>query len=141
MKKLWTCSQCGRKFEKKNQVHSCTKFPLDKHFKGKEEIARLLYDELTARIRQEVGLFRVDSIPCCIHLVTNFTFAAVYALKDKIRIHLSLDYKLKNPRIDKWSQMSKNRYLYSLDIKDKKEIDRELMDWLKEAYHLRDRKN
>jgi hypothetical protein len=68
--------------------------------------------------------------------VGTYTFAAVYALKNKIRIHFTLDYKLENPRIDKSSQMSKKRYLYSIDIEKEDEINKELISWLKQAYDL-----
>ena len=53
MKELWTCPKCKRQFEKRNQVHSCNLYPLDKHFKGKEEIARPLYDKLREQIEKK----------------------------------------------------------------------------------------
>jgi len=112
---------------------------LNKHFKGKEEIARPLYNKLKAKIKEDIGPFKVESLPCCIHLVSTFTFAAVYALRKEIRIHFTLDHKLESSRIDKFTQMSANRFLYSIDIEDEKEIDEELMSWLKQAYNLRKR--
>ena len=137
MKELWICPKCKRKFEKRNQVHSCTVYPLDKHFEGKGEMARFLYNELEERIKKDVGPLNVESLPCCIHFVSTYTFAAVYALKNKIRIHFTLDYELRNPRINKYSQMSKNRYLYSIDIDKKEEIKKELVNWLQQAYNLK----
>ena len=35
------------------------------------------------------------------------------------------------------TQMSRNRYLYSVDITDKKEIDKELLNWLDMAHNLK----
>jgi len=137
IKKLWTCPKCKRKFEKKNQVHSCNVYPLDKHFKGKEEVARPLYNNLKTKIKKNIGSFKVESLPCCIHFVSTLTFAAVFALKDKIRIHFTLDYELESSRIDKFTQMSTNRYLYSIDIEKEDEIDKELISWLKQAYNLK----
>jgi hypothetical protein len=134
---MWTCPKCKRKFEKKGQSHSCTVYPIEKHFKGKEGVARPLYDELKAKIRKDIGAFREESLPCCIHFVSTFTFAGVYALRDKIRIHFGLDYELKDKRIDKYSRMSANRFFYSIDVKDKKEIDKELIGWLKQAYNIK----
>ncbi len=135
MKKLWKCPKCNREFEKKNQVHSCTVYPIEKHFKGKEEVARPLFEELKETINKNIGEFKIESLPCCIHFVSTYTFAAVYALRNKIRIHFTLNHKLESPRIDKFSQMSANRYLYSIDIEDKKGFDKELIKWLKEAYN------
>jgi len=109
---------------------------LDNHFKGKEDVARPLYNKLQEKIKK-IGPLTVESLPCCIHLVGTYTFAAVYALKDKIRIHFALDYGLESPRIDKSSQVAKNRYQYSIDVKKEGEIDAELISWLKHAYNLK----
>lgn len=127
MTKQWTCPKCGRIFEKKNQVHSCTVYPLKNHFKGKEKVVVPLFRKLKTRIKKEIGQIRIISLPCCIHLFGTYDFAAVYALKDKIRIHFALDYKLDSPRIDKSSKYSASRFMYSLDIESKDEIDKELI--------------
>jgi hypothetical protein len=34
------------------------------------------------------------------------------------------------------AKLSANRYLYYLEIKNKKEIDRELLSWIRKAYWL-----
>ncbi len=137
MKKLWTCPKCKRQFEKKGQTHSCTVYPLDKHFKGKEEVARPLFNKLKNKIEKNIGPLKIESLPCCIHFVSSYTFAAVYALRNKIRIHFTLDYKLDSPRIDKFNQMSAKRYLYSIDIEKEEEMNEELISWLKQAYNLK----
>jgi hypothetical protein len=134
---MWKCPRCSREFAKKGQQHSCTVYPLENHFKGRMDVARPLFDELKLRIEHDIGPFKVESLPCCIHLVSTYTFAAVYALRDRIRIHFTLGYKLNSSRIDKFSQMSTKRYLYSIDIKSNGEMDRELMNWLKQAYNFK----
>lgn len=137
MKKLWICPKCGRIFEKKNQAHSCKVYPLRNHFKGKEAVAVPLFRKLKARIKKDIGQIKVISLPCCIHLFGKFDFAAVFPLKDKIRIHFVLDYKLKSPRIYSFSKYSVSRYKYAIYIKDESKIDKELIGWMKEAYNLR----
>ena len=137
MKQLWACPICKRQFEKTNQVHSCNLYPLDNHFKGKEKIARPLYDKLREQIEKDIGPLKVESLPCCIHFVSTYTFAAVYALRNKIRIHFTSNHELQNSRIQKSSQMSNNKYMYSVDIEKSDEIDEELISWLKHAYSLR----
>lgn len=135
MEKKWKCPKCGREFAKKGQSHSCNIYPLDKHFKGKEDVARPLYNRLKSVIEKNIGPLKVESLPCCIHFVSDHTFAGVYALRDKIRIFFTLDYRLKSSRINKrFTQMSANRYLYTIDIGNEDEIDKELISWLKQAY-------
>ncbi len=135
--KLWTCPKCERMFRRKNQIHSCTKYPLEKHFE-KKDLAETLYNDLSSKVENQIGSFYVESLPCCIHLVTcAYTFAAVYALRDGIKIHFTLDYEVVNDRIDKSSQMSKHRFLHSIDVKSDKEIDKELIGWIKLAYNMK----
>ena len=140
MKKPWKCPKCGREFEKTNQQHSCVIYPLDRHFTGKEEIARPLYNRLKENIEKGIGPVKVESLPCCIHFVvahSAYTFAAVYALKGKIRVHFGSDREIKSPRIDKSAKTSASKYMHSVNISSEKEMDGELMSWLKEAYNMK----
>ena len=136
MPKLWTCPKCKRQFQKINQAHSCAAFPLEKHFKNKA-YAKSLFEFLKKEIIKKVGPLKIESLPCCIHLVSNYTFGAVWALKDGIRIDFRIDRKIKTKKIHKMTQMSANRYLYYFDLRDKSEIDKEIISGIKEAYHLK----
>lgn len=133
---MWTCPECKREFQKVNQSHSCNVFPLENHFAGKEEVGKTLFDEFVARVRAEVGVARIDSPECCIHLVKNSTFAAVWVRKDRIKIDFRLEHKIDSPRFSKMVQMSAKRYLYYMDIMSPEDMDAELMGWLKESYDL-----
>ncbi len=137
MKESWTCPKCQRQFEKRNQVHSCNLYPLDMHFKGKEEVARLLYDKLREQIEKNIGPLKIESLPCCIHFVSTYTFAAVYALRNKIRIHFTLNHKIENIRIKKFAQMSSTKYLHVIDLENLSEINEDLISWLRQSYNLR----
>jgi len=133
---MWTCPKCKREFLKNNQSHSCVVYPLENHFKGKEKIAKPLFDALVKAIEQNIGPVKIESLPCCIHIVSDYTFAAAWALKDKIRIDFRVDHKIDDPRVFKEVQMSPNRYLYYLNIENKKDIDKQLIEWLREGYSL-----
>ncbi len=135
MNKLWQCPKCKREFKNKNQAHSCTNFPLEKHFENKP-YAKELFLHLKREIEKHIGPLKIESPPCCIHFVGSYTFGGVWALKDKLRIDFRLDSEIKNKKIWKMVKMSPNRYLYFVEIKDKKEIDRELLGWIKKAYFL-----
>jgi Domain of unknown function (DUF5655) len=133
IKKLWRCPKCLRQFERRGQTHSCRIFPLEQHFEGKLQ-SKLLYEKFKQAVIKQVGHFKTESLECCIHFVSTFTFAAVKIFKDKIRVDFSLSRKLKNKRIDQFLQMSANRYLYYMDIGAVDEIDEELIKWIKEAH-------
>jgi len=135
MSKLWKCPTCKREFKNKNQVHSCVSFPLENHFKNKP-YAEELFLHLKKEIEKNVGPLKIESLPCCIHFVGTYTFGAVWALKDRIRIDFRTDFKIESKRIEKMVQMSANRYLYYVEIKDKKDVDTELLKWIQHASYL-----
>ena len=130
---MWKCPKCKREFAKKGQSHSCTVYPLANHFKNKE-FAKALYDDLLEKLTKKAGKIKVESLPCCIHFVSSYSFGAAYALRDGIRVHFSLRRKIGSTRISKYAKVASNRFMYSVDIKEKSEIDSELIGWLKEAY-------
>jgi hypothetical protein len=131
----WKCEKCGRSFGKEGQAHSCKIYPLENHFDNKP-YGKTLFLELIQRLKT-IGNVRVDSVECCIHLVSNFTFSGVWILKDKIRVSFQLDRKVKSSRFQHYLQMSPHRHLYHVEIREKKDIDTELVGWLKESYHLK----
>jgi len=132
---MWQCPKCKREFSKTNQSHSCVEFKIEKHFIGKEH-AKELFDYLVEKINKKVGKIKIESLPCCIHLVSNYTFGAVWAFRDSIRIDFRLNHKIETQKLHKLVKMSANRFLYYFDIKDKKEIDNEIIGYYKEAYKL-----
>ena len=131
--KIWKCPKCKRIFKKEQQQHSCTVYTVEKHFERKE-YAKELHGYLKKELEKKVGQFIVESLPCCIHFVTKdaYTFAAVFALKDRIRIHIASSELPKG--VENSSKISKVRYLYSIDVKNKKEIDAKLIEQIKKAF-------
>ncbi|MDD3773981.1 MAG: DUF5655 domain-containing protein [Patescibacteria group bacterium] len=132
---MWQCPKCKREFARVNQSHSCVVFSLENHFRGKEQ-ARKLFDFLITQIKNKIGPVKIESLPCCIHFVSSFSFGACWALKDRIRIDFRVDEKIKTKRSFKMKQISVNRYMYYFDIFDKKEINAEILGFIKTAYHL-----
>lgn len=130
---MWKCPKCKREFLREKQAHSCRTYPLEKHFENKEH-ARELYDELLSKLKKELSSFKIESVPCCIHFVTGSIFAAVWPMKGGIRADFKLPAEVKSPRLFKTIRLSKNAYMHYIDIKDEKEIDRELIGWIKESY-------
>jgi len=135
MTNTWHCPKCHREFGKKNQAHSCVKYPLIRHFQNKP-LAKELFVDLKAKIKKTIGPVKVESLPCCIHYVSSYTFGAVWCLKNGLRMDFRLSRSKKSKRFWKTLRMSPNRYLYYVEVGDKKEIDAELLGWLKEAYSL-----
>lgn len=133
VKKLWSCPNCGRKFTRKHQAHSCRPFHLSKHFKGKQT-GSLLFQRFKTAVKNKVGPFKIESLECCIHFVHDSIFAGVKVLKNKLQVDFLLTQKTKSKRFVRESQLSASRYVYFVDISGKEDIDEELMRWMQEAY-------
>src|SRR4030065_1205074 len=95
---MWTCQNGGRIFDKKGQVHSCNKFPLEQHFKNKDK-ARYLFNNLLTKVDNEIGKCKIISLPCCIHLYGNYDFLAALPKKNGLEIRFALDRQLDTPRL------------------------------------------
>jgi uncharacterized protein YktA (UPF0223 family) len=132
-KALWTCPACGRKFERKNQSHSCKIYPLEKHFEGKVE-GEKLYENLKHKLKKAIGSFKIQSLECCIHFDKKSTFSTVKIFRNKIQVEFSLSNKIINERVLKVVQLSANKYLHFTNITNTNEIDNELIEWIQEAY-------
>lgn len=133
---MWKCPKCKREFQKTNQAHSCVFYPIENHFKNKEKIAKPLFDTYVKQIGEKIGPVKIESLPCCIHLVSSYTFSAAWALRDRLRIDFRTDKKIKDSRVSRENKISPHRYIYYFDIKKPSDIDSKLIGWLKEAYFL-----
>ena len=135
---MWTCHECGRIFAKAKQPHSCHKVPLEQHFKNKDK-ARELFDRLVKQINSQIGKCQIISIPCCVHLFGHYDFLAALPKKDKLEIRFGLDRKLDSPRLKQSVPVSSKYFKNCIDINKMEEINEELIKWLSEAYHLKDK--
>jgi len=133
---MWTCPNCERIFQKKNQQHSCKKYPIENHFKGKElmkDLFHYLYDEMN----KHVGRCKIVSLPCCIHLFGNYDFMAILPKKTELEIRFILDRKITSSRIENHVPVSAKNYKNILRISSRNDIDDELLKWLKESYQFK----
>jgi len=127
---MWKCPKCKREFFKNNQLHSCRFYPESEHFKNKET-SKELYNKLLSVVKKRIGSFKIESLPCCIHIVddkTKITYFCVYALKEGLKLHISSSKILKSSKIG-------DKYKYEIFIRNEKDIDEELIHWLKESNH------
>lgn len=106
------------------------------HLKDKEEIVTEIYEKLIADL-QKFGQLKIEPKKTSIHLGNRFGFAGVYTRKDYINLEVHLNYKLKSDRVIKVEQASANRFHHTIKLTRSKDIDRELLSWLKEAYELK----
>jgi len=106
------------------------------HLNGKEQVVTSLYNKLINEV-SKFGPVRIEPKKTSIHLCNRFGFAGVYTRKDYINLELHLARKAAGKKISKVEQASANRYHHTIKLTSVKDIDKELLGWLKEAYILK----
>ena len=106
------------------------------HLRNKEPEVVKTYHLLINKL-QEFGPVKIEPKKTSIHLGNRFGFAGVYTRKEYINLEVHLNYKLDNPRVTKVEQASANRYHHTIRLNNQKEVDKELLTWLREAYELK----
>lgn len=106
------------------------------HLRGKDPIVAKIYERLITEVRK-FGPVGIEPKKTSIHLVNRFGFAGVYTRKEYINLEVHLNRKLTGKRVAKVEQASANRYHHTIRLSDPKEVDKELLTWLREAYELK----
>ena len=99
------------------------------------EIARQLYKELLAAMKP-IGPFGEEVKKTSIHLVRGSSFAGVHPRKQYLLLTIKAEKPIRSARISKAEQVSKNRWHLDVKLAASKDIDSELLGWLRQAYGL-----
>jgi len=97
--------------------------------------SRAIYKQLLAAIKP-IGPFREEIKKTSIHLVRESAFAGVHPRSQHVLLTIKADQPIRSPRVTKAEQVSKNRWHLDVKISTVKEIDDELLGWLRQAYDL-----
>ena len=104
-------------------------------FRGKDAVARSIYDRLLEALRT-VGPFQEEPKKTSLHLVHTVGCAGVYPRKSYLLLNVRTDHPLESPRITKTEHVSKSRFHNEVKLASPNDVDEELLGWLKEAYTL-----
>lgn len=106
------------------------------HLKDKEVIVTKIYERLLKEL-QKFGPLKIEPKKTSIHVRNRFGFAGVYTRSNYINLEVHLNHKLTSKRVTKVEQASANRFHHTIKLSSEKDIDKELLSWLKEAYELK----
>jgi hypothetical protein len=119
-------------------MHSCRTISLDQHFVNKPK-AQEIFNQLLQMITKEIGKVEIISLPCCVHLYGQYDFLAALPKADKLEIRFALNRLLDSPRRINQVALSQQSYKNCIDVYDIKDVDEELLSWVKEAFFLKDK--
>jgi len=108
---------------------------VDEHFEGKSDELRAIYDRLVS-LAEKFGPVVQDPKKTSIHLNRKTAFAGVAVRKEHIVLTIKSDRPIKSPRIFKSEQTSTNRFHHEIKLAKLKDLDAQLLGWLRAAYDL-----
>jgi hypothetical protein len=114
--------------------HSCVRWPLASHFKGRPK-ARQLFDRLRESI-EAIGPVRVVSSRTRISFMTRVRFAGIQPRRDWLRVSLWLTRRVDSPRWVKVERYAPECYVHELELREYREIDAGLRRHLRESYAI-----
>ena len=130
----WTCPECHRHFGRRNQSHQCAPgMSKEQYFSTGTKLERQIYDAVAAHL-EAVGPLHTEYVSVGIFFKRVRTFAELRPMRNRIRLSLLLSRRLQHPRIVKTWTARGVRNAYFIDLRDAKDVDAELRDWLTEAY-------
>lgn len=106
------------------------------HLTGKELVVTNIYEKLIDKLGT-FGPLKIEPKKTSIHLGNRHGFAGVYTRKNYINLEVHLNYKLSSERVSKVEQASASRFHHTIKLADPKDVDEELLTWLKQAYELK----
>jgi hypothetical protein len=110
-------------------------YSVNDHFVNKNPSVRALYDQLVSVLRN-FGPVEEDPKKTSIHLNRKSALAGVETRKDCLLLNIKSDHSIQSPRVVKAEQVSAKRFHHKVRISSSNDFDKELSDWLKEAYEL-----
>lgn len=112
-----------------------SEFTVEDHFAGKNPQLRKIYDKLTSSIRK-FGALSEEPKKTSIHLVNKSALAGVAVRNEYILLNIKSAEPILSPRVLRAEKLSAKRFHQEVKLASPKDIDKELLGWLKTAYAL-----
>jgi hypothetical protein len=130
---VWVCPECGARLVSRNLWHSCGKFSLEALFaKSPSGILDLAREYV--QLLHSLGDVQVIPQKTRLVCVARVRFAGLTPRKNGFRAAFALRRWLKSPRIVKTEDYGPRWRAHFVDIRSRKDLDRELRDWLQESH-------
>src|SRR4051812_45483468 len=104
--------------------------------RDKQDLIIAIFTKILKEARK-FGPVQVEIKKTCVHLKNRYGFAGIYIRNDHINLEIHLSHKLSGKKISKVDQASANRYHHVIKLMSVKDVDHQLLKWLKEAYELK----
>ena len=134
--KGWTCPECGRRFTRARQSHSCVSVTEAALFQGKPPEVQSAFHKLRDAVTA-FGEVHVDAVKASVNFGAKAHFAAAWPRAGRLDVEFVLDRPLKAKRVSKLQSYGATRHVHWVPVSGPDEVDAELLGWLRESYALR----
>ena len=134
-KPFWRCPTCGHRFVTKNLWHSCGRYKLVDHFKGKPKILRETFDQFVSIAKQN-GPVTVYAQKTRIVIMVRVRFAGAVVKKDWLDARIWLKRKIKHPLLFRVESYGNLGYGYRFRLETPTDVDPSLAEFMREAYAI-----
>lgn len=104
-------------------------------FDKSDPAVRATYERLLIRVRR-IGPVVTEEKKSSIHLKSRAAFAGVHPLKSQLDLNIVSAQPIEDHRVVKRDQISAGRYHNVVPLSSPRDVDAQLVDWLKTAYEL-----
>ncbi len=129
----WICPKCFRQFKHKISDHSCVKIDVRTHFIGKQPNVKAIYNKLIKEVHK-FGYVNVSPVKGSILLKNVSTFMGIRISKRWVSIDFFLPIESIEFPIYKAMRYSKKKVVHFVQLEKPKEVDKQLLHWLKVSY-------
>jgi hypothetical protein len=133
---MYKCEKCGREFENRNQIHSCTEGQdMDYYFKNKKIVWLELYKKIKNNFEKENLLFNEHFAKIGIMWRKGSSFAIFYPKKNHLETSFCCDGINQKIKVTKYMEMSVHRVTHYVAVTNESNLE-EINQWIKESYIL-----
>jgi hypothetical protein len=131
---LWICPKCGHRFVTANIWHSCSRYPLSHHFKGRDPIVRDLFESYLSLV-ESFGPVTVIPQKTRIAFQVRVRFAGAVTRKSWLDCALWLKRRADHPLFYKTESLGTLGHIYRFRLTGSEQLrDKKLQALLREAY-------
>jgi hypothetical protein len=133
---FWTCPKCGHQFVTRNLWHSCGKYALEDHFKGKLSLLHETFDQLVA-IANGCGPVTIYAQKTRIVFMVRVRFASVIVRKSSLDLGLWTTHRVAHPLLQKTEVFGPRSYYPHFRLTKPNDVDPALKTLVRETYQER----
>jgi uncharacterized C2H2 Zn-finger protein len=131
----WICPKCGRPFKYETSYHSCVKVDVSTFTANKPAKIIKAFNKVLDKVRQWEDVM-VAPAKTAVYLKAPSNFLSIKVTRNRIDLEFYLPEPTDEFPIYKVLQLTKTRILHCVALEDEKEVNAQLMNWIKQSYEL-----